>query len=745
MRSLVPLVLLLSLGAAACSDRATTSEPRLTAPDRPSTSGAPLVPLSLAIPTLIRADWPKGLETAAGTRWDGIAAKLAVSATFGSDGSITITDPNQYAVAQSMFRELSSWVQAKAPSMDINVSTDAKNAEAAKLVLLMSMYFAQGPQALAPSLGNDAVVVTIPANNVRTKVTSPARRAGVVFEANTFSEPTILSIANVTSDAARCLGPLPTTVCQYRLFYRFESFPHKRFNVAAHFAVCHVNGSDPLAPPPFIHDRLRLAHETPANPGDRTPGSRYIDGIEILPRVVIPSDLYMSLNCAGPTTALLDRIHVSNPLMARAWHSVAHAVTSLGEWLTPKDAYAIDAGGGGGDSFFLSDYANIDGAPDLEATSVTATPINSSGAASILPGSQVRLDWQVRNIGLASAVASGAIEFDKNNPDGDGIDAGADIFPGFTVRFLLAPAGTSDGTPPPARVLRELSLDPLARGASAGGSGENGEIVTIPSDITGNWKIQMVVDPTDQGPLNQVLDELNENNNTAEAPLPQIVTQGNPDLRISVMGTASPTMFCANEPNTTGFVTLSGWTVQNTGLAPSGTYSYRIFLSPLETVDVNANTLFGVGAEASLGVGASQSFGPLVNLVLPPNLSVGDWAIGPIVSTDTKTDAQPENNFSLAVIRVVPPGIALSVSVSSSKVSLFVGDTFQPSVTIRCREAPQTVTYSSSNAQVATVSDSNGLITGVSAGTATITVRSTADPTKFAQIDVTVSPPIGIN
>jgi hypothetical protein len=60
-----------------------------------------------------------------------------------------------------------------------------------------------------------------------------------------------------------------------------------------------------------------------------------------------------------------------------------------------------------------------------------------------------------------------------------------------------------------------------------------------------------------------------------------------------------------------------------------------------------------------------------------------------------------------------------------------VGSTAQLTETVSVSNgAAQTVTWSSSNASVATV-DASGLVTGVAAGNVTITATSTVDPTKF--------------
>ena len=84
-----------------------------------------------------------------------------------------------------------------------------------------------------------------------------------------------------------------------------------------------------------------------------------------------------------------------------------------------------------------------------------------------------------------------------------------------------------------------------------------------------------------------------------------------------------------------------------------------------------------------------------------------------------------------------------SVTVSPSEASLTIGGTTtkQLSVTVNVSNgAAQTVSWTSSNTNVATVSNS-GLVTAVAAGSATITATSTVDGTKSGTCAVTVTDP----
>src|SRR5688500_18156349 len=76
------------------------------------------------------------------------------------------------------------------------------------------------------------------------------------------------------------------------LFYTAHSYPNLRLNNAGRFAVCMDETSErrPLEYPEDeggsrpIDDRMRLAHDRPANPADYTTGATQEDGIEILPK-----------------------------------------------------------------------------------------------------------------------------------------------------------------------------------------------------------------------------------------------------------------------------------------------------------------------------------------------------------------------------------------------------------------------------------------------------------------------------
>ena len=78
-----------------------------------------------------------------------------------------------------------------------------------------------------------------------------------------------------------------------------------------------------------------------------------------------------------------------------------------------------------------------------------------------------------------------------------------------------------------------------------------------------------------------------------------------------------------------------------------------------------------------------------------------------------------------------------SVTLDKTELSMTVEDTDQLTATVLPAEAEQSVLWTSSDEQVATVLE-DGTVTAVAEGTATITAKSAADETKFATCEVTV-------
>jgi len=378
---------LLLLFAVACSDNPAAS--KLAAPRGAGFEITPTGTLDQNIVTILTL-LPKGLETAATTRWANLKAKYALG----------LSDPAQMAVARQMLFDLSAWVTMKGPNMDTPPNNESKPAAASRAVLYMSMYVFTGPGTPPPTYftGADAVVGFVTPGAAATIVT-PTAHAGVAFEAGSVAENTIVVVSQNNSGdfTPNCTGPLQTLLCQYPQFYTFEQFPHTRLLKGAKFSVCHINGGSnraPLGLPDIhIHDRFRLAHDKPANPADYTPGSTIRDqngeSIEILP---LTTQSFTHCDDVEYTPEA--------PVITQALTRMGRALARL---LTPKSAYAIDQGGGGV-SFFFSNFNDVDpdGRPDRAVQSFTASPVCGLLECLVHPGTHMTLNYTVANMGFAA-------------------------------------------------------------------------------------------------------------------------------------------------------------------------------------------------------------------------------------------------------------------------------------------------------------------------------------------------------
>jgi hypothetical protein len=262
---------------------------------------------------------------------------------------------------------------------------ETRPAAAARLVLYMATYVFNGPSSAIPSSGggaDNAVGIVTPAAGGL--VVTPSTNAGVSVPPGAVNQNTLIIITeNLTPYPANCSGPLNTKRCQYPKFYHFSQFPDQHLNVAAKFAVCHVNTGTARAPL-NDHDGFRLAHEKPANPSDYTPGSTVVDDIEILPLITQTFSFCDDIEYALTQPTGLDR-------------ALAVATSAIAKFLTPKSAYAVDQGGGG-ESFEFSNFNNVDpdGTPDNTA--------NAGGFSALVNmAGDLSVSYVVKNIGTATS------------------------------------------------------------------------------------------------------------------------------------------------------------------------------------------------------------------------------------------------------------------------------------------------------------------------------------------------------
>lgn len=98
---------------------------------------------------------------------------------------------------------------------------------------------------------------------------------------------------------------------------------------------------------------------------------------------------------------------------------------------------------------------------------------------------------------------------------------------------------------------------------------------------------------------------------------------------------------------------------------------------------------------------------------------------------------QDGEKTATAVVTVKAPASVSGVAINSGATTVYAGESVKWTAGVSPSDAPQGVTWSSSDPAVATVS-SEGLITGVRAGKATIIATSESDSTKSASREITV-------
>ena len=302
-----------------------------------SDSPAPGSPVSLdprsasvqlnTVEGLIEALFPGGLENAALQRWDATEKAL-------EKGDTKIANRHMTQLADFVLRTQGQ------DRLDDPDGTDPMTVNDGVLRLISLMFGAVHPGEPAPptNLAGDYIIAVVDGSHQT--VVTPFHYAGVEFPAGAAAEPFVLVIKENTSEFSGepCDGPLDTALCQYPRFYTFDPFPHVRLTRQATFGVC-VVVSGPRAPSKAIDDRLRLAHDAPADaPRD---GYQYVPGrlrgIEILPYV---------------QTKFLD--------CHRQIRS--EVIGFLEDLLLPKKAWAIDMGGGG-ESDAFSNFNVVDPGP----------------------------------------------------------------------------------------------------------------------------------------------------------------------------------------------------------------------------------------------------------------------------------------------------------------------------------------------------------------------------------------------
>ena len=278
---------------------------------------------------LIEALFPNGTETAALQRW--AATEKAIES-----GNTKVANRHMTQLADFVLRNEAQ------ERLDDPDGGDQMSVRDGVLRLINLMFGAVNPGAEQPptNVSGDYVIAVVDGSHQT--VVTPQRYAGVEFPAGAAAEPFILVVRETHSDYSECGGPLDTQLCQYPRFYDFTPYPYTRLTRQATFGVC-VVVDGPRKPSKEIDDRLRLAHDAPAD-APRA-GYQYVagrtTGIEILPYVQTKF-LECHQKLRGEVIGFLETL------------------------LLPRKAYAIDLGGGGQSDAF-SNFNVVDpGSPQVD-------------------------------------------------------------------------------------------------------------------------------------------------------------------------------------------------------------------------------------------------------------------------------------------------------------------------------------------------------------------------------------------
>ena len=395
------LALALAFVGLACSDVPTTTSVR------PFDGLKTYTVLEDFIQAAIDTYLPRGFESAVEARWASVKQRK---------------NAGDMAGAVKQLNTLSLWIDKKTAEITIPAGeTVTKEQAAAVIVVNMARWVYDGAAADPQIIPNGDVAIEIVPAGAPLSLVVPSAHAAVSWDAGSTAEERIIVVAeDPGSYPGICQGPLPTNRCQYPLFYKVDSYPHLRLINPGKVEVCLVTTGD-RRPIEYqneetdgpVHERVRLAHNRPANPADYTAGSTIDGDIEILP-LAAPSEQTELTHCHEHSDAGLRGLE-------KAVHSVMHLA---GRLIAPKNAYAYDQGPTHDFSFF-SNFNAVDptSAPDLSIENVVYNP----GAAST--SSPRSLSYQIAN-------------YSRRAEEGDATGAGV----GVVARAYVSSDNTLDET-----------------------------------------------------------------------------------------------------------------------------------------------------------------------------------------------------------------------------------------------------------------------------------------------------------
>jgi hypothetical protein len=345
-----------SLALAACSDSPTTNSSLTPFGQAPAN-----LTLGQYIDQQIIALLPNGHEKSVAARWSSVQK---------AKGS------GDMAGAVRHFNSLADWLDKKTGDFTPPAGTTQLQA-AAHLVVAMATWLYEGPNAAPPApTGADVAIGIAPAGQPFLLQT-PSEHAGLSWPAGATNEDRLIVLAQDPAPyPGVCSGPLNTSRCQYPLFYTAHSYPNLRLNPAnpGRFAVCMVETGE-RRPLEYLEDegegasrpidnRMRLAHDLPANPADYTAGATQEGGIEILPKAAQQTGELV--HCHEPDQHAMGRLE-------RMLYVASKAVAKV---ISPKSAWAWDLGPEHQFEAF-SHFNGVDpqSQPDLAVTNVAIAPV----------------------------------------------------------------------------------------------------------------------------------------------------------------------------------------------------------------------------------------------------------------------------------------------------------------------------------------------------------------------------------
>ncbi len=224
------------------------------------------------IDALILQLFKTGHETSVAARWENVQRALS-------------TDPSE---AVRKLIDLVEWMRGKTNDMTPALGETAEHA-IARLVLLMAAYVYEGPNAAVPDVGpNTDAALSIVAPGFAGTIS--AGDAAITLGPLTFQYPTFLFITKIEGIGPEaCRGPLDTSLCQYREFRSFKTYPNSALNYPALVGLCLASDQTPPDITP-----LRLAHSKPLSSGNVQ--GTIIGEIEVL-RL---QDVTSGLRCPSP-------------------------------------------------------------------------------------------------------------------------------------------------------------------------------------------------------------------------------------------------------------------------------------------------------------------------------------------------------------------------------------------------------------------------------------------------------------